>query len=151
MEEARLERLPKPGVYSLDSLRMNEIISALSEIYTDGRSGAVALYLGVARSESIYGKKVKHLEIEAYEENANLEIEKICREVREKHSIIYVGIWHLKGLFNPGEPIVLVAAAGGHREPVFRALREAVERYKREPALFKKEVYLDGTHSWITE
>ena len=44
----------------------------------------------------------------------------------------------------------MVAVAGRSRKEVYPALREAVERYKHEPALFKKEVYVDGTYSWIT-
>jgi molybdopterin synthase catalytic subunit len=151
LEEAGLKGLPRPGVYAEHELRIGELLSNLSRIYESGNAGAVAIFLGVARRESRTGKEVKYLEIEAYEENANLEIYRICREVSEKHGVSYVGIWHLYGRFKAGEPVVLVAVAGRHRASVFNALREAVERYKKEPALFKKEVYVDGSHAWITE
>jgi len=138
-------------VYSSSDLRIEEIIPVLPEIYEGGEIGAVALYIGVTRAQSRDGREVEMLEIEAYEENANLEIDRICREVKEKHGVAYVGIWHLQGRFKPGEPLVLVVAAGGHREQVIKALHEAIERYKKEPALFKKEVYVDGMHLWISE
>ncbi len=89
--------------------------------------------------------------IEAYEDNANAEIERICREVKEAHGVDFVGIWHLEGTFRPGEPVVLVAVTGPHRDRVFEALRESVERYKREPAIFKKEVFKGGGGWWVSE
>ncbi|MEM4289674.1 MAG: molybdenum cofactor biosynthesis protein MoaE [Nitrososphaerota archaeon] len=149
--EPGLKSLPRPGVYSADELNIIELLSSLSQIYESGKAGAVAIFLGVARAESRLGKEVKYLEIESYVENANLVIGEICREVMEKHNVAYVGIWHLQGRFRPGEPVVLVAVAGKHRALAFNALREAVERYKKEPALFKKEAYSDGSHAWITE
>lgn len=149
MEEAGLRRLPRPGVYAASELEISQLLSHLSSLYESGRVGAVAVFLGVARADGSGGRKVAHLEIEAYEENANIEIERICREVSEKHGVSYVGIWHLYGRFRPGEPVVLVAVSARHRSEAFNALREAVERYKTEPALFKKEVYEDGTHAWI--
>lgn len=151
IEVADVKGLPRPGVYNGDELRISELLLELSRIYGSGSAGAVAIFLGVARRESKTGKEVKYIEIEAYEENANLEINKICREVAEKHGAAYVGIWHLQGRFNPGEPVVLVAVTARHRASAFNALREAVERYKKEPALFKKEVYTDGSYVWITE
>ncbi|MEM0483044.1 MAG: molybdenum cofactor biosynthesis protein MoaE [Nitrososphaerota archaeon] len=151
LEEAGLNGLPRPGVYAEHELRISELLTSLPRIYESGNAGAVAIFLGVARRESRTGKDVKYLEIEAYEENANLEINKICREVSEKHGASYVGIWHLHGRFNPGEPVVLVVVAARQRAAAFNALREAVERYKKEPALFKKEIYADGTHVWVTE
>jgi molybdopterin synthase catalytic subunit len=45
--------------------------------------------------------------------------------------------------------VVFVLVAGVNRKEVFPALQEAVERYKREPALWKREVYVDGTQEWI--
>ena len=62
----------------------------------------------------------------------------------------FVRIYHLMGEFMVGEPLVFVVVGGRTRRNVFSALQEAVERYKREPALFKKEVYVDGSHEWIS-
>jgi molybdopterin synthase catalytic subunit len=57
---------------------------------------------------------------------------------------IYIGIMdvqihHLLGEFNVGEDLVYVLVAGSHRKQVFTVLEEAVERYKKEAPIFKKE------------
>jgi len=59
-------------------------------------------------------------------------------------------IVHALGSFSAGEPVVMVIVASARRNQGFLALRDAVERYKKEPALFKKEVYRDGSSSWIS-
>lgn len=143
--------LPSVGVYKKSEISLLEILGMLDIIYSTGKDGAVATYVGVARNTSRDGKPVSYVEIEAYEENANIEISKICRETTEKYSLSFVGIWHLVGRFTPGEPIVLVVISGGRRAAVLDALKEAINRYKTEPAIFKKEVYTDGTQRWIEE
>ena len=50
-----------------------------------------------------------------------------------------VQIHHLLGEFKVGDDLVYVAVAGAHRTDVFPVLREAVERYKSEVPVFKKE------------
>lgn len=54
-------------------------------------------------------------------------------------SHINVQIHHLLGEFKVGEDLVYVLVAGEHRQQVFPVLEEAVERYKREAPVFKKE------------
>ena len=87
--------------------------------------------------------------MESYEEHANRTINQICKEVNKKFKTNFVTICHFIGEFETGEPIVFAAVGGKHRKESFLALEEAVERYKKEPALFKKEVYLDGTQKWM--
>lgn len=120
-------------------------------IYSMGKDGALATYIGVARNTSRDGRTVCRVEIDTYEENANLEISKICRELTDKYGLSFIGIWHLTGCFTPGDPIVLVIASGRRRTAVLEGLKEAIERYKKEPAIFKKEVYIDNTHEWVVE
>ncbi len=143
--------LPRTGLYRKGELNLIEVLGSLSAIYSDGSVGAVATFLGVARSTSSDGKGVVEVYMEAYAENAARELNRIVRECEEKYSLRFAGIWHLLGSFSPGEPIVLVAAAGPRRKQVFAALRELVERYKREPALFKRETFKDGTYRWVGE
>jgi molybdopterin synthase catalytic subunit len=40
--------------------------------------------------------------------------------------------------------------AGAHREEVFKTLRDAVERMKREVAIWKKEITDEGEY-WVSE
>lgn len=114
-------------------------------------TGSILSFLGVARLESADGRrKIESLEIESYERHANAMLEKICEQVRRKYSLTDIMIVHGLGTFIAGEPVVLVLIAASRRKQGFLALTDAVERYKKEPALFKKEVYGDGSSSWIS-
>ncbi|MEM1994278.1 MAG: molybdenum cofactor biosynthesis protein MoaE [Nitrososphaerales archaeon] len=136
------------GVYSKESFNL---FNVLNEFMTKlpPEDGAVATFIGVAKNSSELGKEVSAVEVEAYVEHATPTIQKICREVQEKHQASRVLIYHLMGRFKVGEPLVLVLVSGRSRTNVFPALEEAVERYKREPALFKKEVFADGASRWV--
>ncbi|MCS7127528.1 MAG: molybdenum cofactor biosynthesis protein MoaE [Thaumarchaeota archaeon] len=150
-ERSELLSVPRTGVYAKGSLDLVAVYDSLSSAYGDGSSGALATFMGIARSTSRTGKRVVEVVIEAYVENAELELRRIVSEATERHNLTFAGIWHLLGPFRPGEPIVLVASMGPRRKGVMDALAEMVERYKREPALFKKEVYADGTSEWVEE
>ena len=139
----------RPGVYEKGEIEFLNLFREVLERCSDGRVGALTFYIGIVKERGKEEKKVIELEIESYKEQANKAIERICIEEKEKHGVEFVGVWHLIGKFGVGEPLVLVAVAGESRKEVFPALRETVERYKKEPALFKKEVYEDGSHKWI--
>ena len=114
-------------------------------------TGSVTSFLGTARLQSADGKKkVRFLVMESYEEHANKILNKICYEVKKKHRLTDILIVHATGKFRPGEPVVLVIVSAARRTQAFAGLREAVERYKREPALFKQEIYLNGSSAWIS-
>ncbi len=101
--------------------------------------------------ESADGKRrIKSLIIESYERHANAILQKIAEETRKKYALTKILIVHGLGSFSAGEPVVMVLVASSRRKQGFDALTDAVERYKKEPALFKKEVYEDGNSSWIS-
>ena len=119
------------------------------------KAGAVAFFIGVVRGENLEGKKVQKLTIEAYEEEANKVLKKICHELSRKKGIVDIQIHHLLGEFNVGEEIVYVSVAGSHRMEVFTVLQTAVERYKNEVPVFKKEEIIDEKgiikEYWVSE
>lgn len=149
MVQSEKKSLPLPGVYKKEELDLWGLLSKMQNMFSEGNSGAVVSFLGIVKSIGGNGKRVEYLEIEAYERHANPVIQAICEETKKKFNLEFVGIWHLKGSFRVGEPLVLVIIAGRSRDEVFSALEEAVNRYKTEPALFKKEVYEDGTYAWL--
>ena len=114
-------------------------------------NGAVLFFVGIAKDTSKNGEKVDILELEAWEEKAENELEKISREIKEKHNVKDAVVIHSYGRFSPGEPVVLVAVAGESRTDVFPAIQDAISLYKTRPPIFKKEIYEDGTSKWITE
>jgi len=119
------------------------------------KAGAIALFIGLVRGETLKGDKVQKLELEAYEEKANEILASICNDLKKKQGIVDVQIHHLLGEFSVGEDLVYVLVAGAHRRNVFSVLEEAVERYKKEAPIFKKEYITDEKSKtrayWVTE
>lgn len=119
------------------------------------KTGAMATFVGVVRGENSNGEKVQKLKLEAYEDKANEILTSICDSLKKKAGIVDVQVHHLLGEFNVGEDIVYVLVAGSHRRNVFLVLEEAVERYKKEAPIFKKEYVKTGKGklkaSWISE
>jgi len=119
------------------------------------KAGAIALFIGLVRGENFKGEKVKKLELEAYEEKANEVLASICNDLKKKQGIVDAQIHHLLGEFSVGEELVYVLVAGDHRKNVFPVLEEAVERYKKEAPIFKKEYIIDEKSKtrayWLTE
>lgn len=113
------------------------------------------MFIGVVRGETLDGETVKKLELEAYEEKANEVLGTICKKLREREGVIDVQIHHFVGEFGVGEDLVYVVVAGAHRQNVFPVLEEAVERYKKESAIFKKEHVIDEGGAiksyWVSE
>ncbi len=138
------------GIYDKEKIEIASVISdLLSNLPKD--AGAVMVFIGVTREVGKDDKKVRRLEIESYDEHANSAIKKISDEIRNKYELSLAKIYHFKGSFNVGEPLVLVIVVGKSRKQAYPALQEAIERYKKEPAMWKKEVYIDGSWAWISD
>lgn len=139
----------RTGVYQQKLVDFGKIYSDFVARFNKN-TGSATTFLGVARSLSADGKKTtRYLVMESYEKHANKMLNKICVEVKRKYRLNDIVIIHALGKFKPGEPIVFVGVSSPRRDSSFKALREAVERYKKEPALFKQEIYLEGSSKWI--
>jgi molybdopterin synthase catalytic subunit len=57
----------------------------------------------------------------------------------ERPGIIELAIHHVIDALKVGEPSLFVAVLGKHRQDVFPALSETVERVKKEVPIWKKE------------
>ncbi len=128
------------GVHEKGSINVNDVIESIKNHEDFSKAGAIGLFIGVVRGETLEGgEKVEKLTLEAYEEKADEVLGKICDDLVQKPGIIDVQIHHLTGEFNVGDDLVYVAVAGSHRQQLFPVLQEAVERYKSEAPIFKKE------------
>jgi molybdopterin synthase catalytic subunit len=143
------------GVHEKGTLSVSNLLSNIKKNSNFEKAGAIALFIGVARGKTLEGEKVQKLTLEAYEEKANEVLAKICDDLSQKPGIVDVQIHHLLGEFNIGEDLVYVSVAGSHRTDVFPVLREAVERYKKEAPIFKKERIINAkgsaTEYWVSE
>ena len=145
----------RAGVHEKGTLKLTNIIQATKANENFHKAGGMALFIGVVRGETKNKEKVEKLELEAYEEKANKVLENICNDLSKREGIIDVQIHHLLGEFEVGEELVYVVVAGAHRSKLFPTLQEAVERYKEEVPIFKKEYITDKegkTRShWVSE
>ena len=123
---------------------MEQMITDVKKGRDFPKVGAIALFVGVARGNTLKDEKVEKLELEAYEEKADEVLRKICGDLKKNLGIVDVQIHHLLGEFEVGEDLVYVMVAGSHRKQVFPVLEEAVERYKKEAPIFKKELITTG-------
>jgi len=113
------------------------------------KAGAIACFIGIVRDEGAKGGRVRKLVFEAYEEVAEKTLAMIAEDLLKRPGIVDVRIHHLLGELEVGEDIVYIVVAGAHRREVFEALMEAVERTKKEAAIWKKEVTDLGEY-WVS-
>lgn len=130
----------KTGVHQKGTFSLVDMINDAKAQPAFNRAGAMAVFIGVARGQTIEGEKVERLKLEAYEEKADEVLNEIRADLKKKPGIIDVQIHHLLGEFDIGEDLVYVLVAGSHRRQVFSILEKAVERYKKEAPIFKKEL-----------
>ena len=122
---------------------------ALAEVVEAVRSparGGLVTFQGDVRAET-KGRKVTHLEYEAYVPMAERSLSRIASEIEREHGAT-VAILHRVGRLAPGEAAVVIACAAPHRTPAFRACEAVIERLKREVPIWKREVFEDGS-TWV--
>lgn len=143
------------GVHEKGNVSLSELIGSVRANRDFWKAGAVGVFIGVVRGESLKGGRVEKLELESYEEKADQVLKGICTDLKSREGVVDVQIHHLLGEFNVGEDLVYVIVAGAHRSDVFSALQEAVERYKKEAPIFKKEYIIDekgeARSLWVSE
>ncbi|MEM2254206.1 MAG: molybdenum cofactor biosynthesis protein MoaE [Candidatus Bathyarchaeia archaeon] len=142
-------------VHEKGDLSIERLIAEVKSKPDFHKAGAIAIFVGIVRGENPNGEKVQKLEVEAYEEKADEVLSEICRDLKARKGIVDVQIHHFFGKFNVGEDLVYVLVAGDHRDNVFPVLKEAVERYKNEAPIFKKEYVITKEGSmksyWVAE
>ncbi len=111
--------------------------------------GAVVAFEGVVRNHA-RGRKVNHLEYQAYESMALKKMAEIELQARLQFDIREVEIVHRLGRLEHGECSVAIIVAAAHRAPAFDACRFAIDTLKKTVPIWKKEFYEDG-EVWIEE
>lgn len=132
----------KSGVYRKGEVDLQSIVQAAKANESFRKAGAIAIFVGVVRGLTKEGEEVSKLELEAYEAKANETLQRISRDLRKGEGIIDVQIHHLLGEFEAGEEIVYVLVSGSHRAKLLPIFEAAIERYKLEAPIFKKECVL---------
>ena len=139
----------KSGIYNKGEINLETIINSIRENPEIKKAGSIHTFTGIVRESSVNGKSVISMKIDAYDELANKSINKICETLKQENGIIDIKIVHLKGDFDLSEDLVYVVVASAHRKEGFEVIRKAVDIYKKEIAVWKREDFQDGTSEWI--
>ncbi len=116
----------------------------LAEVQGPERGGT-CVFLGTVRDED----DVTGIEYSAYEEMAIAEIERMLAEARAQWPEARVRLQHRLGLVSLGEASIAIAAAAPHRDEAFAACRYVIEEVKKRLPIWKKELHVDGSATWV--
>jgi molybdopterin synthase catalytic subunit len=106
-------------------------------------TGAVVVFDGVVRDDDI-----TEMELEAYEDVALKELEKIAGDATEQFRLLHVDIIHRIGRLSVGENILIIIVAAGHREEAYAGSRFIIEAIKAGVPIWKKELTKGGGR-WV--
>lgn len=121
------------------------------EFVHDPQAGGVAIFLGTTRGESSPdGKQLVALDYEAYDDLALRQMHDLATRARQRWPmIVKLAILHRTGRVTPGEPSVCIAVSTPHRGEAFDACKWIIDALKVEVAVWKKEVWEDGSATWV--
>jgi molybdopterin synthase catalytic subunit len=125
-------------------LELDALVRVVSE---GGGHGAVATFVGVVRAHNV-GRRVTHLEYEAYEPMAIKALEQICDEAVREWPGLRLAVHHRTGRLAIGEASIVIAAASAHRAAAFAGCRYVIERVKQIVPIWKHE-FFEGGDVWI--
>jgi molybdopterin synthase catalytic subunit len=117
---------------------------------THPAAGGIDVFLGTTRAEkSGDNGELIALDYEAYEEMALPQMRDLAKRAREKWPIVKLAILHRVGRVAVGEPSVIIAVSTPHRADAFTACKYLIDSLKAEVAIWKKEIWSDGSGSWV--
>jgi molybdopterin synthase catalytic subunit len=106
-------------------------------------TGAIVVFDGIVRDDDIL-----EMELEAYEEVAVPELEKIATEAKKTYNLLSVDIIHRIGRLPVGENILIIVVSAGHRKQAYEGSRYIIETIKAGVPIWKKELTKDGGR-WV--
>ena len=113
-----------------------------------GQSGAVAAFCGMVR-DRFEGEEVANLVLEHYPGMTEKSIEAITNEACRRWPLDALVVIHRVGEMAPGDEIVLVLAASGHRADAFAGCEFVMDYLKTRAVFWKKERSAAGER-WVS-
>ncbi|MEM9820145.1 MAG: molybdenum cofactor biosynthesis protein MoaE [Bacteroidota bacterium] len=120
---------------------------ACLDFVSNAAAGGIVSFVGTVRDQT-QGKRVLHLEFEAYEPMAIKEMRKIAEAAAQQWPIERMAIHHRVGHLGIGEIAVVIAVATPHRKAAFAACEYAIDTLKQTVPIWKKEIFEDG-EIWV--
>jgi molybdopterin synthase catalytic subunit len=127
-----------------------DVAAAVSHV-CDPAAGGVDVFLGTTRSETraADGVELVALDYEAYVEMAEGQLRELIDAARARWPIVRCAVLHRVGRVPLAQASVLIAVSCPHRGAAFEACRFLIDELKKAVTIWKKEVWADGSTSWI--
>lgn len=126
-------------------------IAAATTAVGDDECGAIAVFVGTTRADkNSEGRALVALNYEAYGEMAQRQMRELAQEARKRWPIRRVAMLHRTGAVKVGEPSVLVVVSTPHRAEAFEACRFLIDKLKAQVTIWKKEIWGDGSSTWVS-
>lgn len=120
-------------------------IVALSDFTAQhDKAGGIVSFLGQVRSDD----GIEALELQYYAPLTLPGMTALAQKTRARWPLEGLLIVHRAGVMEPGDPIVLVAAAARHRREAFAAADYVLDHLKSQSWFWKREK-VDGSWRWI--
>lgn len=107
--------------------------------------GAQVSFTGIVRDDT---GDLAHMEIEHYPGMTERAIAKIAAQAIDRWALRDCLVVHRHGALKPGEQIMMVATAAGHRVQAFEAAEFLMDYLKSRAPFWKKEISASGA-AWV--
>ena len=120
-------------------------IAKAVEFVADPAAGGIATFLGTTRAE----ESLVALDYEAYNEMAMQQLRSLAAQARQRWPIVRLAVLHRVGRVEVKQSSVVIAVSTPHRADAFEACRFLIDSLKKDVAIWKKEVFADGSGQWV--
>jgi len=128
-----------------------DVAQAVAHV-TDPAAGGLAIFLGTTRAEkNSANRDLLALHYEAYDHMALNQLQSLAATARQRWPILKLTLLHRTGDVPVTQPSVLIAVSTPHRADAFDACKFLIDQLKKDVAIWKKEIWDDGTGTWVHE
>src|SRR5256885_3416424 len=123
-------------------------LDALLAEVSGAERGGTCVFLGTVRSGP-EEQGVTAIEYSAYEEMVEAEFGRLLADAGVRWPEARIAVRHRLGTIPVGEASIAIVAAAPHRAQAFESCRFVIEEVKRRIPVWKKELRVDGTETWV--
>ncbi len=110
--------------------------------------GAMAVFTGYVRNDSIGTQKVVSIEFSSHEQIARETCIGLMEYFADKFKLFSIRILHSLGTVPAGQACFHIEILAAHRKEAFIALAQVADDFKRKVPVFGKEILNTGNYVW---
>ena len=132
-------------------VRFGEQVSVeeATKFVSDDSCGAISVFVGVTRKDTLEDGVVKGLEFEAHVPLGTAVMTEIISDyLEEEPGVKKVYMCHRLGYVGVGDTNVVLAVSSAHRQVSMRAVEAIMHALKAKLPVWKKEVFENGQYVW---